>query len=222
MTATRLVLTGPLALAWRKKTDTRELYLLVEGEGWAISVPVDPKKGAEARVFAAKINAAASSQAAPAAAGAPAPEPSAPASSDALEQIRKLGELRDAGLRRGGVRRQEGRAPQTHIETGDSASNRDAIAVGVVSSRILASPLGATSSECAIHVHPGSLAPGHGTNPAYPWQGNATRRTKMHDAPDIRVSFTWRWQDGTLMTQEEQDRARQMVGQRGHGHLRAI
>ena len=98
MTATRLVLTGPLALAWRKKKDTRELYLLVEGEGWAISVPVDPKKGAEARGFAARINAAASSQAAPAAAGAPAAAPSAPAPSDALEQIRKLGELKDAGL----------------------------------------------------------------------------------------------------------------------------
>ena len=39
----------------------------------------------------------------------------------------------------------------------------------------------------------------------------------MHDAPDTRVSFTWRWQDGTPMTQEEQERARQMVGQRVMG-----
>jgi hypothetical protein len=39
ITATRLVLTGPLALGWRKSVDNRELYLLIEGSGWAISAP---------------------------------------------------------------------------------------------------------------------------------------------------------------------------------------
>lgn len=58
-TATRLVALGPLALAFRKKKDRRELYLTVEGHGFAFVVECDPKKGAEARKFAALINAAA-------------------------------------------------------------------------------------------------------------------------------------------------------------------
>ena len=94
ITATRLVLTGPLALGLRKKVDTRELYLLIEGHGWAISVPVDPTLGAKAREFAAKINAAGMTSEpdnTPAAAGAVPP-------ADIPDQIRKLGELRDAGL----------------------------------------------------------------------------------------------------------------------------
>jgi hypothetical protein len=55
-TATRLVLAGPLALAFKKKKDRRELYLTVEGNGFAFVVECNPKKGAEARQFAAKIN----------------------------------------------------------------------------------------------------------------------------------------------------------------------
>lgn len=42
--------------------DQRELYLLIEGEGWSISVAVSPRRGVEAREFAAKINAAASAK----------------------------------------------------------------------------------------------------------------------------------------------------------------
>lgn len=57
ITATRLILTGPFAFGLRKKKDTRELYLLVEGAGFAFVLPVDPKKGLEARQVAAKINA---------------------------------------------------------------------------------------------------------------------------------------------------------------------
>lgn len=56
ITATRLVLAGPFALAFRKKKDRRELYLLVEGETGSFVVEVDPKKGAEARKFAARVN----------------------------------------------------------------------------------------------------------------------------------------------------------------------
>lgn len=56
ITATRLVLTGPLALAWRKKKDDRELYLLVEGSNYALVARVEPSSGAAARQFAAAIN----------------------------------------------------------------------------------------------------------------------------------------------------------------------
>ena len=107
ITASRLILTGPFALAFRKKNDNRELYLLVEGQGWAITVPVNPKKGKQAREFAARINAAASAivpvapglipQAPPAPAPEPPPAPATPEPPDVLEQIRKLAELRDAG-----------------------------------------------------------------------------------------------------------------------------
>lgn len=64
ITATRLVLTGVFALALTKKRDTRELYLTVEGEGYAFAVAVKPSKGKEARAFAAKLNAAAGRRAA--------------------------------------------------------------------------------------------------------------------------------------------------------------
>lgn len=60
ITATRLILTGPFALALRKKKDQRELYLLVEGQGFAIVEQIDPKKGVDARKFAARLNTLAS------------------------------------------------------------------------------------------------------------------------------------------------------------------
>jgi len=56
VTVTRLLLTGPFAFALRKKRDNRELYLTVEGDGWAFVVDVDPKKGLKAREFAALVN----------------------------------------------------------------------------------------------------------------------------------------------------------------------
>jgi hypothetical protein len=57
VTATRLMMTGPLAFGLRKKKDDRELYLLVEGDGFAFSAKLDPKRGAVARKFAAQLNA---------------------------------------------------------------------------------------------------------------------------------------------------------------------
>jgi len=83
ITASRLILTGPLALGLRKKKDTRELYLIIEGRGWAISESVPPYQGKQAREFAAKINGQATT-AAP--------------TGDPLTQLRELGELRDAGV----------------------------------------------------------------------------------------------------------------------------
>jgi len=59
ITATRLVMTGPLALAWRKKKDGRELYLQIEGPDFSIVATVRPTMGAQARRFAARINTAA-------------------------------------------------------------------------------------------------------------------------------------------------------------------
>ncbi len=56
ITATRLLLTGPFALAMRKKKDKRELYLTVEGNGFAFMVEVDPKKSLAARKFAAHLS----------------------------------------------------------------------------------------------------------------------------------------------------------------------
>jgi hypothetical protein len=76
----------------RKKVDHRELYLIVEGVGWAISVAVDPDQGAKARAFAARINAAGSVAAAAGSTEEPA------AAVDIPDQIRQLGALRDAGL----------------------------------------------------------------------------------------------------------------------------
>jgi len=58
ITATRLILTGPFALGMRKKRDTRQLYLTVEGVGFGFVVEVHPSKSLEARRLAAQINAA--------------------------------------------------------------------------------------------------------------------------------------------------------------------
>lgn len=90
ITATRVVATGLIGLFWQKKIDERELYLLIEGAGWAVSVPVPPDEGAEARAFAAKVNAAASA-AGPA---TPAPAPGL----DLAGQLERLAALRDQGV----------------------------------------------------------------------------------------------------------------------------
>lgn len=58
ITATRLLTTGVFAFALKKKKDSRELYLTVTGPGFEFVAEVDPKKGLEARQFAARINAA--------------------------------------------------------------------------------------------------------------------------------------------------------------------
>jgi hypothetical protein len=56
MTLTRMAFTGPPALALKKNKDHRELYLVVEGPDFAFADRLDPKDGAKARKFAAKIN----------------------------------------------------------------------------------------------------------------------------------------------------------------------
>lgn len=59
MTVTRMAALGPFALALKKKKDRRELYLLVEGPEYSFVDEMDPKDGAKARKFAARINDAA-------------------------------------------------------------------------------------------------------------------------------------------------------------------
>lgn len=89
VTATRLILTGPFAFGLRKKKDSRELFLMVEGDGFAFVVELDPKRQKEARAFAAKLNAAA---------GRVMDEGSTSVELSIPEQIRQLGELRDHGM----------------------------------------------------------------------------------------------------------------------------
>ena len=58
-TVTRYAVLGPLAgIAFKKSKDNRELYLTVEGEGFAFVVNLDPDTGSTARQFAAIINTA--------------------------------------------------------------------------------------------------------------------------------------------------------------------
>jgi hypothetical protein len=60
LSATRIVMTAGLGLFWKKKVDKRELYLVVEGDGFGFVVELDPDNGKKARAFAADLNAAAS------------------------------------------------------------------------------------------------------------------------------------------------------------------
>ncbi len=59
ITATRLVLTGAFALAWKKKSGG-EWWLVIDGPGFSWVEEVDPKNQGKAREFAAKVNALAS------------------------------------------------------------------------------------------------------------------------------------------------------------------
>lgn len=60
ITATRLAVMGPFALAAKKKQDDREVYLTIEGPDVAILRTVQfknkPRAGTEAREFAAQLN----------------------------------------------------------------------------------------------------------------------------------------------------------------------
>jgi hypothetical protein len=58
-TATRLALAGPLALAFKKKKDQRELYLTIEGNGYYALLPIDPKQSKHAYQFVGLFNNAA-------------------------------------------------------------------------------------------------------------------------------------------------------------------
>lgn len=76
---------------WQKKTDSRRGFLVIDGPDFQWQVAFTPQfnQGAGARKFAAAVTTA-GRQAAPAASAAGAPDP--------LDQLRKLAELRDAGI----------------------------------------------------------------------------------------------------------------------------
>jgi hypothetical protein len=56
ITATRLVLTGPLALAWRKRRDHRSFWLTITGTGFEALVEVGPQHEDVARRWVAAFN----------------------------------------------------------------------------------------------------------------------------------------------------------------------
>lgn len=95
ITATRALATGVVALAWRKRKDDRSIFLTIQGPGVALvrEVRVEDNKDApaEARAFAARVNATA------AALGGPAPATDSTAGRDLGGQLADLAALRDSG-----------------------------------------------------------------------------------------------------------------------------
>jgi Short C-terminal domain len=86
---------------FQKRVDRRELYLNIEGDGWSIARQCDPKKGEKLRQFAHAVNSAVQALApsvlrddAVTTVSGQEPSPAA----DAADAIRKLGELRQAGV----------------------------------------------------------------------------------------------------------------------------
>jgi Short C-terminal domain len=75
-------------------TDTRELYLLVEGPDWAYSAEAPPDWGLAARRFAQLVHVLSRIRAQ----AQPPPEPSAEDQAGTLTQLKMLGELRDTGV----------------------------------------------------------------------------------------------------------------------------
>lgn len=98
VTATRLILTGPLAFGLRKKKDSRELFLAVQGEDGSFLVELDAKQQAAARRFALTVNAESAKPVGAETAGDTPGSETTPARLDATDQIRKLAGLRDEGL----------------------------------------------------------------------------------------------------------------------------
>jgi hypothetical protein len=80
----------PLAVLGQKKmeSDTRKCFLVIEGQGWAITEDVPVEQEGAARAFAAQVNAAAGTADAPAAAP----------TVDVAGQIEKLADLRAKGI----------------------------------------------------------------------------------------------------------------------------
>ena len=50
------MLTGVFALAWQKRSDSRELYLLIDAPTFSLVARVEPNEGVNARRFAAALN----------------------------------------------------------------------------------------------------------------------------------------------------------------------
>ena len=99
ITASRLHITGALALGLRKEKNSREVFLAVQGRDGSFLGELDPKRQADARRFALTVNTESAQLAASETAGDPTPPSEAPpAQHEAVEQIRRLAGLRDRGL----------------------------------------------------------------------------------------------------------------------------
>lgn len=90
---------GPVGLfmmgnAKHREVDTRELYLLVEGPGWAYTHPFIPETGGELRKFASLLNVTARSFLAD---SAEAQAPSPASQPDVIDQLERLAGLHGAG-----------------------------------------------------------------------------------------------------------------------------
>lgn len=55
-TASRVLMVGVFALAFKKKKDNRQLYLAVEGQGFGFLVELDPDDRVKAERFAITVN----------------------------------------------------------------------------------------------------------------------------------------------------------------------
>lgn len=85
---------GVLGLASSKTVDHRELYLSIAGEGFGFAIELPPRRVADARSFASRLNGAQLQ----AATQAPTPVAQSAPTDDPFEQLRKLAGLRDANL----------------------------------------------------------------------------------------------------------------------------
>ena len=96
----RAVILGPVGLfmagnAKEHQTDTRELFLLIEGPGWAFTRKFDPAETAMLHDFAGKVNVTARAWRAQHEAPSVA---AAPSTGDTVQELTKLADLHERGL----------------------------------------------------------------------------------------------------------------------------
>jgi hypothetical protein len=82
------------ALAKKETVDSRELYFILEHPEWGAVIKVHPEFGEVVRTIAVGVNQAARRLALV----GPDAAPPSPAPRDALDQLHKLGQLRDSGV----------------------------------------------------------------------------------------------------------------------------
>jgi hypothetical protein len=87
---------GVLGLAASKTVDQREVFVSVEGQGFGFAVQLPPWRAAEARTFASRFNGIQAEAAMPMSSTAERTTPTP--QDDPFDQLRKLGELREADL----------------------------------------------------------------------------------------------------------------------------
>ncbi len=95
-TLTRTLVPG--AHGWQKKVDDREWWLTITGAEFQWVLKVEPMLKTLARQFAAKVTGTGNAAAAQSAAGMPNLAESPTMQSSAMDELRKLSELRDAGV----------------------------------------------------------------------------------------------------------------------------